>query len=667
MGVRFTRVIVAAILFAAVAAPPGPAPAEEAASYRLWLGDTFLRELPPPRPGALLDPPEAMDWPAADPRAELVILTTAEIVTSSQLLPDFVTFRAAEGWEVRLVTEDEWDLPTGVSGDETADRIRAFLVDEYTDSPGAYLLLIGDPHPDEGDVPMKWVRPLIDVVHWYPEWLADELDPVPTDFYYADLDGDWDCDGDGQYGEYPDDDGPGCVDFGPELYVGRLPVYGGSGELLDELLARALERDLEEDKSYRRDVLLPAALFGLAGAPAPSGDAYPEHDDGACIAHTVHRDLPDEFQAGATRLFEDEGVVTSPYPHEGPLDRDEVIAEWSTGRGIVLWCGHGSPGGVYRTVWSADLDGDELADEDECSYPAFLQSHDADDLEDVPGAFTFHVSCDNGFPEVQDNIGTALLLGGAAATATASRPAFGVTVGYGEVWEPRPELATSSTAGYFYAMQIADGATAGEALAYTKYALPGDGWVEEGSDFTGAAWITRVEYNLYGDPTRSLELCESSEDCDDGSPCNGTETCEDGFCVHHDVPDCSLLDDACNIGRCQLDSGECAAEPRADGWACDDELWCTEDDICLTGTCSGEERDCGEREGFEFYCNEELDHCDWEKAELTDDEDDDGCQCELDGGHPGEDLAGTPMGDAVAAGAIALAVALRRARRRESR
>ncbi len=667
MRVRTVSLLVPWMMAAAISATPGIAGAEDTPGYRLWLGDAYLRELPPPRPGVLPGPPEAMSWSASEPRQELVILTTAEIVGSSELLPDFVTFRAAEGWEVRLVTEEEWDLPTGTDGDEPADRIRAFLIDEYTDDPGAYLLLIGDPDPDEGDVPMKWVRPLIDVVHWYPEWLADEMDPIPTDFYYADLDGDWDCDGDGQYGEYPDDDGAGCVDFGPELYVGRLPVHGGSGEGLDELLARALERDLEADKSYRHGVLLPAALFGLAGAPAPSGDAYAAHDDGACIAHTVHRDLPEAFQEGATRLFEDEGVLHSPYPHEGPLERDEVVARWNEGRGIVLWCGHGSPSGVYRTVWDADLDGDDLADEDECAYPAFLQSPDADAMADAPGAFTFHVSCDNGFPEVQDNIGTALLRGGAAATATASRPAFGVTVDFGEIWEPRPELATSSTAGYFYAMQITDGATAGEALAYTKYALPGDGWLdEEGYDFTGAAWTTRVEYNLYGDPTRSLELCDIDADCDDGSPCNGTEACEAGFCVHHDPVDCSHLDDACTVGRCVLESGECATEPRADGWSCEDGLWCTEDDICLVGTCTGEERDCGEREGFEFYCNEELDRCDWEKTELADDDGGDGCQCELDD-RTGEGLAGTPMGDAVAAGAVALAVALRRVRRRGSR
>jgi len=654
---------IAALVLGALLTVPLAGPSHAAGStYQLWLGDTWLGEAPAPRP---LAPPAAMSWPAADPREELVVLTTAEIAASSELLGAFLNFREAEGWEVRLVTDEEWDAPTGTGDDEPADRIRAFLIEEYADDPGAFLLLIGDPSPDDGDVPMKWVHPLIDVVHHYPDWLAEEMDPIPTDFYFADLDGDWDCDGDDQFGEYPDDDGSGCVDFGPELYVGRLPVYGGSGASLDELLQRALDRDMEPDKSYRADVLLPAALFGLAGAPAPAGDTYPEHDDGACIAATVFRDLPEPFQAGATRLFEREGELQSPYPNDGPLDRDEVIDRWSEGRGLVMWCGHGASTGVYRTVWTADHDGDGLADADECGYPAFLESDDAAALADVPGAFTFHVSCDNGFPEVQNNIGTALLRGGAAATATASRPAFGVTVGFGEVWEPRPDLATSSTAGYYYTQQLTAGATAGEALAYTKYALPGDGWAEEsGYDYTGAAWTTRVEYNLYGDPTRSLELCEIDADCDDGSPCNGSESCEGGFCVHHDPVDCSALDDACVVGRCQVDTGECATEPRPDGRSCDDGLWCTEVDSCEAGSCTGVERDCGEREGYLFFCDEEMDSCEWEKLGLDDDDDDDGgCQCEV-----ADDVAARhrPAGDLLLAlvGATLLAGRrLRRARR----
>ena len=630
-----------------------------AESWHLWVGDQYLGDVPAARPGLHEGPemsiggePYRAVWeagsatpmlqhvgptppPVVPPRMELVVVTTEDLATRSVLLEPYLQFREAEGWDVALITDVDWDVPVSAGDDSPQGRLRHHLQQLYADDPGAYLLLIGDPHPEEGGVPMKNVHPLSSVVHYYDEWLAAEMDPMPTDFYYADLDGEWDCDGDDRYGEYPDDAGAGCVDFGPELYVGRLPVAGDDPDDLDTLLGRILDRDLEPDKSYRRDVLLPGAIFGVDGAPAPVGDEYSENDDGACILDAVYRDLPEEFQAGTTRLFEDEGLCVSPYPHEGPLNRDLVVEQWSQGRGLVIWAGHGGPNGVYRTLWVADHNGDGDADSDECDYPPFMESTDHVDLRDAPGAFTFHISCDNGFPEVADNIGAQLLYGGAAATATASRPAFGVTVAWGEMWEPRPDLGTASTTGYYYAMQIADGLTAGEALAWTKYGLPGDGWTEDiyGVDFTGAAWATRVEYNLYGDPTRSLELCEADADCDDGSPCNGTETCSDGFCVHHDPIDCSHLDDVCTRGSCDHSSGECLSVPRQDGTTCDDGAWCTEYDACTAGVCGGEERDCGERDGYLAVCDEELQSCLWEELTAGDDDDDapvevaDGCAC----------------------------------------
>jgi Peptidase family C25 len=637
------------------AAPGAAAPMDEDTGWRLWLGEHYVGPAPAARDAARELPP------LLDTRRELVIVTTAELVGESELLPRLIELRAAEGWDVTVATEADWDVPVGSGTDDRADRIRAYLADNYAHDPGAYALLIGDPAPDGGDVPMKNVHPLIDVIHWYDEWLADEMDPIPTDFYYADLTGEWDCDGDGQYGEYPDDAGAGCVDFQPELFVGRLPVYGGDAGELDTLLARAIARDLEQDKAYRGDVLLPGALFGVVGAPAPTGDEYSENDDGACILDAIYRDLPAEFQAGATRLFEDRGVVTSPYEHDGPLERDEVIEQWQGGRGLVVWAGHGGPTGAYRTCWVEDVNGNELADAEECDYPPIMESGDHLSLVDSPGAFTWHVSCDNGFPEMEANIGAMLLYGGAAATATASRVAFGVTVAFGEPWVPRPDLATSSTAGYYYALLLADGATAGEALAWTKYALPGDGWTEEeyGTDFTGAAWATRVEFNLYGDPTRSLERCETAADCDDGSPCNGEESCDAGFCIHSAAPpDCSALDDGCNVGMCDAASGECVATPRMDGLSCDDGLWCFEADRCDAGICGGVERDCGARDGYAVLCDESLQECVFELLE-EEGNGEIGCTCTNQG------VGAPPRVLLLAAGTGVLL--LRRRRRRRSR
>ncbi len=615
---------------------------------KLWLGSVPVGAPPAVRPGEHLGPAfsvggrrlqarwladsqerttPVLQLPELPVRRHLVIAIDHDLATRSALLPDFVDLREAEGWDVLVATSQDWDVATEGDDDSRAGRLRGWLAERYADDPGAYLLLIGDPDPDGGSVPMKNVHPLSSVIQTYDDWLADEMDPMPTDFYYADLDGVWDCDGDGRYGEYPDDADEGCVDFGPELYVGRLPVYHDDAELLDELLARAIARDLETDKSYRGKVLLPGALFSIQGAASPTGGDYQHNTDGASVLDAIHADLPTDMQARAVRMYEDDGLVTSAYDHDLSLSQDAVVELWQQGQGLVVWAGHGANDGVYRMIWTEDQDGNGDADNHEVDYPSFMHSDEANALGEAGGAFTWHISCDNGFPEDEDNLGAALLRGGAAATATASRPAFGVTPDWGEDFEPRPDLATSSTAGFYYAQQIASGVTAGEALAYTKWALPGDGWGADrfGVDYTGAAWATKVEFNLYGDPTRSLELCDADTDCNDGSPCNGTESCDQGFCVHHDPVDCGDLDSDCTRGSCEAETGTCVELPQMDGTLCDDGDWCSETDSCSAGVCGGEERSCGERAGWVAWCDSEIHQCEWEEIPI--DEEPGGCAC----------------------------------------
>jgi hypothetical protein len=572
-------------------APPGlPAP-------DLSHAPQALHALPPP--------------PALEARPELLVLTTDRLAADSLLLPRFLAFRAAEGWDVDLATEADWDEPTGAVDDSRQARIRAYLQARYASDPGAYLLLIGDPDPEQGDLPMLESYPVEALTRYYPDSTADNMSPTPTDFYYAELSGDWDCDGDGLPWDYPDD--ADCMDREPELFVGRLPVYGGDVDALDALLERILARDLEADKSYRHRVLLPAALFGVAGGSSATGGDYPEHQDGAGVLAYIYDELPTAFQGQALRIFEGEGLLPSPYTRDLDLSRDTLVEQWSLGAGLVVWAGHGWYDSVHRVIWNDDLDGDGVGDDAEISSPAFLESSDASDLVDAGGAFTWHISCDNAWPEDPNNLGLALLSGGAAGTMAATRVSYGVTGEFGEPFEPRPDLAGGSTASTYYAHWLAAGATVGEAAMWTKSELPGDGWekVYEEVDCTGFAWATRAEFNLYGDPTRSLELCEVDADCDDGNACTGSETCSAGFCVHQGVPDCSHLDDICSAGVCDAELGACAAVPRRDGASCDDGAWCTEGDVCSEGACGGAPRDCGSRDGWEAICDEEADQCDW--------------------------------------------------------
>ena len=79
-------------------------------------------------------------------------------------------------------------------------------------------------------------------------------------------------------------------------------------------------------------------------------------------------------------------------------------------------------------------------------------------------------------------------------------------------------------------------------------------------------------------------------DCSDADACNGAETCDvDGVCQNGTPVDCSNLDDQCNDGVCDSETGDCSAAAKADGTACDDGDPCTGSDQCTAGVCAGTE------------------------------------------------------------------------------
>ena len=119
-----------------------------------------------------------------------------------------------------------------------------------------YVLLIGDPAPETGDVPMKMC---------WPRNHESEYKESPTDYFYADLTGNWDLDGDLYFGEYNDDRGIGGVDFDAEVYVGRIPVYGSDYAILDNILQKLITYETEVgDLSWRKKALLPEAMSNYA-------------------------------------------------------------------------------------------------------------------------------------------------------------------------------------------------------------------------------------------------------------------------------------------------------------------------------------------------------------------------------------------------------------------
>jgi hypothetical protein len=193
-------------------------------------------------------------------------------------------------------------------------------------------------------------------------------------------------------------------------------------------------------------------------------------------------------------------------------------------------------------------------------------------LDDSRPSFVFHGSCSNGTPESALNLGYTLLLHGAIGTVSSSRVAI-ITLTTGPTSRANIFGVEEDFTGH-----LLEGKSAGEALFEAKRKI---------TDELGMlTWFTRLEINLYGDPSIALLACTSDSGCDDGKKCNGAETCKTGLCVAGTPVDCGQAD-PCTEGTCEEATGTCKTAPRPDGEACDDGKFCTLDETCIKGRCMG--------------------------------------------------------------------------------
>ena len=411
---------------------------------------------------------------------DYIIVTTKYIVHNSNKLDDFVNYLHGKEFSVKVVTEDDYGND---KGQQRAINIRNWLKEHYINYGIKYVLLIGNPDPDDpstldtyGSIPMMMC---------WPRHGSKEDEEAPTDYFYADLTGDWDSDGDGFFGEYGEDN----VDFAPEVYVGRIPVYNNDVDTLDSILTKIMNyRDRYSGEDWRYRILMPVAITN-----------YRNEDNSKCKrtnglylpTYVIENILPSPWNHFV--LYERAGLdpvpVYAPYYNKS-LTKYNVINEWSKGYGAVFWRAHGNKEGAYRKVWVND-DGDGIPESDEMSLPFFFTSQDTDSLNDSRPAFTYQCSCLNGYPEYSSNLGYSLLKRGAVATVSASRSSW-YTTGY---WRPNGD-ADNVEIGYRYFGNLIRGRmNAGDALYKAKNSL---------LSRDAKRWMNKFDFNLYGDPSSSI-------------------------------------------------------------------------------------------------------------------------------------------------------------------
>ena len=140
------------------------------------------------------------------------------IVTSASLADSFaplVAAKEAAGTAVKVVSVADVSANAAYAATDTQAAIRNCIRDGYENHGTRYVLLGGD----NGIVPERAA---------YGHNENRTTSRLVTDLYYACLDGSWDGDGDGLYGEPNDGDNGGDVDLLAEVYVGRAPVHNAA-------------------------------------------------------------------------------------------------------------------------------------------------------------------------------------------------------------------------------------------------------------------------------------------------------------------------------------------------------------------------------------------------------------------------------------------------------
>ena len=388
---------------------------------------------------------EAQDWyggayqrssQTVQASAGYAIITTSAIVQSSSRLQAFVNHKANRGFSVSVVTESQWG---GGAGDAAANNIRAWLRANYLSRAIKYVLLIGNPNPATGSVPMKML---------WPRYDSSTYREAPSDYFYADLTGNWDRNGNGYYGEQGDF-GTGGTDLYPEVVVGRIPFYGSFADL-DSILQKTIDYESGGiGGSWVRTALV---------TMKPSDANTP----GYHLGEAIRNDAATPAGFTTTRVYE-QNYGLSPAPNYTPCTYDTVLTAIRQHAGFWFWWTHGNET-IADQVFSTDR---------------------TVNLDDRYPCFTFQCSCLNATPERSDNLGYALLKRGAIATDSATRVSW-----YYQGQSHYTNTDSNAGMAYRYAVNLVrDHMACGDA----HYAM----LIETPQQI----WMNHLVFNIYGDPS----------------------------------------------------------------------------------------------------------------------------------------------------------------------
>lgn len=402
-----------------------------------------FRGLPQDRVRVLdvVDNPEIVETYETSPQSAFLTEGSYDyvIITNNELSGEFQTLATWKNDKSvnTTVATLETDI-AGYPGDDPQEQVRNFIIDAYNTWGITYVLLGGDVE-------------IIPNRNFYVQTSRRPRDSysIPSDLYYAGLDGTWDNDGDDRYGETVDE-----MDLYAEVYVGRAPV--NTGDEASTFVNKTIAYEDNPPADYLKNALMLGAKL----------DA---DTDGGKVKDSICADkIPDDWS------------VTKLYERYGNASVLTTTQKLNTGQHVVNNIGHANENVIG------------LACED---YEEYYTITDVEELQNAQRYFLFYtIGCYANAFDYDDCIGEHFVNNSNGAFAFIGNTRYGWYIsGY-----PSEGPSNRFDIEFFDALFVEDITNIGKTLQHSKEDLTGSALTDPYMRFC------YYELTLLGDPETSL-------------------------------------------------------------------------------------------------------------------------------------------------------------------
>jgi hypothetical protein len=281
-----------------------------------------------------------------DIQCDYLIITTEPLAQCMEPLSNWKSQRG-----LYTIIETVENITENYEGSDTAECIRNCIIHYCDKYKTTWVVLAGE----SNNIPTRSVHAGSSI--------------VSCDYYYSNLDDNWELETDGTATLVD------ANDWEAEVYVGRLPASTSSQ--MDSLVSRLIEYESNPPVGPWMQNAVFAGTFTNFNSDSNGNNILDDEDWLSFDTNRNHHWLIDNIfptDWTCTVLGEAEGLCPSSYPYDLPLNQSTFIDAIDTGASIVMADAHGSPVGMYRSIFTDDIDGDLLYDsgQDTITSEAFL-------------------------------------------------------------------------------------------------------------------------------------------------------------------------------------------------------------------------------------------------------------------------------------------------------